>query len=324
MSLYIAVDIGGTQMRAACYSSESKNPLHLNRTATQGGNRSPLDRLIDLIDSVWPEGSPVEAIGAAAPGPSDPYQGVILESPNIPEWNGLPLRKRLEEHFNAPVFLGNDANLAALAEWKFGAGQGHHHLIYMTVSTGIGGGIIVDDRLILGKNGLAGELGHVTVLVDGPVCGCGQRGHLEAVASGIAIARWVQHQVTIGVVSSLSTDLPVTAKKIALAAQRGDALAIAALERAGSYIGQSLADYLHIFNPSMVIIGGGVSLSGRLLLEPIYKSLKDHVLSPHYLENFVLTRAELGDEAGLIGALTLAQSSTAARPLEVSQNPAAD
>jgi glucokinase len=324
MSYYIAIDISGTQLRAACYSTESKNPIHLNRTTTRAGENTQMESLVDLIDSVWPEDSQVDSIGAAVAGSIDPFDGVILESADIPEWSGLPLRKHLEEHFNIPVFIGNDANLAALAEWRFGAGKGHHHLIYLAVSTGIGGGVIMDDQLLLGKRGLAGELGHVTVLMDGPVCSCGQRGHLEAVASGTAIARWVQHQLTIGVVSSLLTDPPVSAKKVARAAQRGDALAIAALERAGSFIGQSLADYLHIFNPSIAIIGGGVSLSGRLLLEPISNSLKEHILSPHYLENFVLTRAVLGDEAGLIGALTLAQSSAAAHPLEISHNPAAD
>jgi glucokinase len=159
--------------------------------------------------------------------------------------------------------------------------------------------------LLIGQRGMAAELGHVTVLPDGPMCGCGQRGHLEAIASGTAIAEWVRQELSQGAASSLTRDQAITTKIIAQAAKKGDELAIAALARSGTYIGQSLADYLHIFNPSIVIIGGGVSRSGKLLMEPLRAAMCEHVLSEKYIENLTLTTAALGDEAGLMGALAL-------------------
>lgn len=307
MSLHIAVDIGGTQMRAACYPSESLEPLRFDRVSTQDPLKTPLEILMDLIASIWPEGENISGIAVAAPGPTDPYEGIIFAAPNIPGWIDLPLQKYLEERFKVPVALGNDANLAALGEWKFGAGQGHHHLIYITVSTGIGGGIIIEDRMLLGVHGLAAELGHITVLLDGPLCGCGKRGHLEAVSSGTAIAHWVEQELAQGVISRLPANQKLTAKQISSAAQQGDELAIAALARAGVFIGQALADFVHIFNPSIIIIGGGVSQSGSLILDPMRAGLREHVITPKYLENLILTTNALGDEAGLMGALALAR-----------------
>lgn len=307
MSYHIAADVGGTQLRAACYTPDSLIPIQVERIATQANGSTPLERLKTLIASVWPQGQDVDAIGVAAPGPLDSNQGVVMAAPNIPGWVDLPLRKELKDRFQIPVVVGNDANLAAVGEWKYGAGKGHHHLIYLTVSTGIGGGVIIDDHLLLGNRGLAAELGHVTVLHDGPLCGCGQRGHLEAIASGTAIARWVEEELKNGSISSLVDERPVTAKAVSQAAHAGDNLAIAALDRAGRFIGQALADYLHIFNPTAVIIGGGVSLSGKLLMDPMYESLKKHVLTNHYLDHLTIANAALGDDAGLMGALALAR-----------------
>jgi glucokinase len=144
-------------------------------------------------------------------------------------------------------------------------------------------------------------------MLDGPLCGCGQRGHLEALASGPAIAHWVEQELADGAVSILPADQAITAKQVAGAAQQGDELSIAALARAGTFIGRALADFLHIFNPSIIIIGGGVTQSGALLLEPINDCLKEYVLSPHYLDDLLITTAALGDEAGLMGALALAR-----------------
>jgi glucokinase len=308
MSVIIAVDVGGTQIRAAVYPRNHMRPSLLNRISTRNARATPLERLIQLIESVWPKDEPVTAIGIASPGPLDPYQGVIIAAPNIAGWADLPLRKTLEDHFNVPVILGNDANLAAYGEWCYGAGQNHHHLIYLTVSTGIGGGVIIDDQLLLGVRGLAAELGHVAVQLDGPLCSCGKRGHLEALASGTAIARWVEQELSQGAGSILPHDQPITTKMVAQAAKKGDELAIAALTRSGTYIGKALANYLHIFNPSIVIIGGGVSQSGSLLLEPMRAAMCEQVLSEEYVENLTLTTAALGDEAGLMGALAIVRS----------------
>ncbi|HSF81676.1 MAG TPA: ROK family protein [Anaerolineales bacterium] len=307
MLTHIAVDIGGTQMRAASYESQTIEPLKISRIPTRQAGQSILERLFGLIASIWPDHLPVERIAVAAPGPLDPFEGMILSAPNIPEWVNLPLSQKLEERFQVPVRLGNDANLAALGEWKFGAGRGHRHLIYLTVSTGVGSGIIIDNELLLGNKGLAAELGHVTVLRDGPLCSCGKPGHLEAVASGTAIAQWVEQELAKGEVSILRNRAKISTREIAEAAKSGDPLSVAALKRAGTFLGNAIADYLHIFNPTIVIIGGGVSRSGEFLLEPLKKAIEKDVFNPHYLDNFSIATAALGDDAGLLGALTLAR-----------------
>lgn len=305
---YLVADVGGTQIRAALFTSDNSTPLKIVRTSTQGEGIPPLDRLLDLLASIWPSFGRVSALAVAAPGPSDPYEGIVFEAPNIPGWKNIPLKKHLQERFKIPVAVGNDANLAALGEWRFGAGRGHNHIVYITVSTGIGGGVINDGKLLLGVRGLAGEMGHITIMPDGPLCGCGQRGHLEALASGPAIARWVTEQLAQGVPSLLSNKSPLTAHDISKAANENDALAISALNRAGMYLGIALADYLHIFNPSAIIIGGGVSRSGDHFWKPMETALRSHVLSEAYLKDLLLTTAALGDEVGLMGALALAQS----------------
>jgi glucokinase len=308
MDARIAVDIGGTQIRAACYPDDSLKPLIQQRSSTQQPGKTALQSMFDAIAAVWPEGANVLKIAVAAPGPIDSKKGMILAAPNIPGWYNLPLKSELERHFNTPAAIGNDANLAALGEYRFGAGQGHHYLIYLTISTGIGSGIIIADRLIEGAHGLGGELGHITVLPDGPLCGCGKRGHLEAVAAGPGIARWVQEQLANGEASSLAPGAGLSAKDVAMAAAAGDLLSLRAMQRAGAFIGYALADFLHIFNPTIVIFGGGVSKAGALLFDPVRKALEERVLSPGYLQDLSLTTAALGDEAGLMGALALARS----------------
>ncbi len=308
MSYYVAVDIGGTQMRAACYLDNDLSPVKVDRISTRHPTLTPLQRLHALVESIWPKDKSVKAIGIAAAGPSDPYEGIVREAPNIPGWVNVPLRQSLEDQFKTPVALGNDANLAALGEWRYGAGQGHHDLVYLTISTGIGGGVITNDQLLLGAHGLAAELGHVTIQPDGPLCSCGKRGHLEALASGPAMAHWVEQELKNGRASVLAPGKDLTAKAIGQAALKGDPLATAAIARSGAFIGEALADYLHIFNPSVVIIGGGVSQTGALLMDPMRAAMQKHVLSPYYLEDLKLTTAALGDDAGLVGALALAHS----------------
>jgi glucokinase len=303
---YIVADVGGTHIRTACFSADSHKPNIIKRISTKGTG-TPHERLINLIGAIFPKDEEVAAITVAAPGPTDPFDGIVLEAPNIPGWTNLPLKKLIQECFAIPVAIGNDANLAALGEWRFGAGVGHRNLVYITVSTGIGGGVIIDNQLLLGTRGLAAELGHVTVLPDGPLCSCGHRGHLESVTSGPSIARWVEQELSQGIPSSLANKRPIKAEDVSKAANQGDELATAALAHAGTYLGIAVADYLHIFNPSMVIIGGGVSQSGEALFTPLRKAMTEHVISKKYLENFTLTTATLGDEVGLMGALALAQ-----------------
>ena len=307
MSTFVAVDIGGTHIRAASYTSDNITPLTHKRTRSHAKDPGTFDRLVEAIEAAWPEGHTVKAIGMASPGPLDPQTGVVLATPNIPEWINFPVTEKLSAHFGVPAYLDNDANLAALGEWKFGAGRGHHNLLYLTISTGIGGGVIIDDRLLHGYHGLAAELGHVTVLAGGPVCSCGFEGHLEALAAGPAIVRYVQEQMKAGAKSVLKNREGLNAYQVSEAARGGDKLAQSAYQRAGEFLGIGVSSFLHTFDPSIVILGGGVSQSGDLLFKPFEDSLRKHVFNPRYLDNLVITTAALGDDAGLLGALALAQ-----------------
>ncbi|MBE0686977.1 MAG: ROK family protein [Anaerolineaceae bacterium] len=304
MEIYVVSDVGGTQIRVASFDVETLNPIRQKKIPTQAKGQLPADRLIQLIHEIKQDHT-IKAIAVAAPGFLDPDLGIVYEAPNIPGWENYPLRKILEDVFNIPIFLGNDANLAALGEWKFGAGIGHSNLLYLTISTGIGSGAILDNNLLLGHKGLAGEFGHVTVLPDGPMCGCGKQGHIEAIASGTGILNYVNEQISAGRITILSKLEKVTGKDISQAAQNGDTLAIEAYNRAGYYLGIALANFLHMLNPSIVIFGGGVSSSGELLFEPMRKSLEERLISPAYLDGLTFTTAQLGDDVGLKGALAL-------------------
>lgn len=311
MGRIVAVDIGGTHLRAALYEPESTQPIFHQRVETQSSEPGVYERLEAVIESVWPKDGKVDAIGIASPGPLDPHTGYILKTPNIKEWVNFPLAPNLSKHFNVPAFLDNDANLAALGEWKFGAGHGHHDVLYLTISTGVGGGVIADDHLLQGFHGLATELGHTILDPDGPLCSCGFAGHLEAFSSGPAIVRYVLEELEKGAKSGLKVDPGLTARMVADAAIHGDALAISAYRRAGEYLGIAVANFLHSFDPSIVIFGGGVSQVGPLLFDSFDASLKKRVFHPRYLENLKIELAALGDDAGLLGALALAQISIA-------------
>lgn len=305
MGTVIAIDVGGTHMRAAVYAQDGQIPVRHQRIKTQVPGETVFDRMVKLVEEIWLEG--VDAIGVSSPGPLDSHTGVVMATPNIKEWKDFPLTGSLMERFGVPVFLDNDANLAGLAEWKFGAGRGHHDVLYLTVSTGVGGGVILGDRLLQGHHGLAAELGHVIIdsSPDAPLCGCGFRGHLEAFSSGTGIEHFVADQLAAGRKSYLR-DKP-SAYMIAEAARLGDDLSREAFTRAGHYLGIAVANYLHSFDPSIVILGGGVSMSGPLLREPFEASLRQHVFHPRYLEGLVIAQAELGDDAGLLGALAFAR-----------------
>lgn len=309
MGAIIAVDIGGTHLRAALYEPGKTQPVAHQRVETHAERPGVYARMEALIESIWPSDKAVDAIAVASPGPLDSHTGYILKTPNISEWQNFPVAPNLSQHFNVPAFLDNDANLAALGEWRFGAARGHHHVLYLTVSTGIGGGVVTNDRLLQGYHGLAAELGHTIIDPDGPPCSCGFAGHLEAFSSGPAIVRYVLQELEAGTASALRKDGNITARVIAQAALNGDALAITAYRRAGEYLGIGVASFLHTFDPSIVIFGGGVSQVGPLLFDPFHASLKKRVFHPRYLEDLRIEKAALGDDAGLLGALALAQIS---------------
>lgn len=312
MSSILAVDFGGTNIRVAHFEHPTPPPTkQIKRpTLAKEGPESVLQRLEDAIAELIPEDTQGMKIGIAAPGPLDPNEGVIHSAPNLSGWKDIPLRQHLMQEFNCPVFLGNDANMAALGEWRHGAGLGTEHMIYITISTGIGGGIISHGHLLTGSRGLGGELGHMTIVSNGPRCGCGIHGHIEAVAAGPAIARQALERLQSENESSLrellDRDEPTTTIDVAIAAKAGDQLATQVLADAGQLIGHHLADLAHAFNPEMFVLGGGVSSIGTLLLDPIIKSLEEHVMDPVYFENLQVLPAALGDDAGLVGAMVLA------------------
>lgn len=307
MGTIIGVDIGGTQMRAASYAAEELKPIKQKRIETLASEPGGFDRLVSVIEDVWPKSESVDAIGIGSPGPLDPHSGYLLAPPNNPEWHNFPLAPNVSRHFGVKAYLDNDANLAGLAEYRFGAGQGHHDVLFITISTGIGGGVIIADRLLQGYHGLAAELGHCIIDANGPICSCGYYGHLESFSSGPAIVRYVLAELDSGAGSSLKREAGLTAREIAEAAKKGDALAMGAYQRAAEYLGIGVASLLHTFDPSIVIFGGGVSRVGPLLFDPFNLSLKKHVFYPRYLEGLTITTAALGDDAGLLGARALAE-----------------
>lgn len=311
-SIYIAVDLGGTLVRAAAFEASGLRLVRAQRrTPVAGDARAMLAAITDTVREVW-VGKPL-AVGVGAPGPLDPAQGVIHKAPNLPGLQNYPLAAALRREIDVPVFLGNDANLAALAEWRFGAGQGYDDLVYLTISTGIGGGVIAGGRLLLGRDGLAAELGHVSVVQGGPQCGCGRRGHLEAVAAGPAIARAARQMLAEGAISELGDGVnyasgALTAEHVGRAAQNGDTLAIRVLQQAGAHIGRALAGFVHVFNPDIIILGGGVVGAGEVLLESVRDAFRRNLMAAEY--ECPLAPAALGSDVGLLGALALALDST--------------
>ncbi len=313
---YIGVDIGGTSLRAARFAGHTHTPEAKAKLPTMAakGREVVLERLERVVREVAPADlAQVAGIGVATPGPLDPFTGVVLSAPNLPGWDNLPLRQMVQDRLGRPAFIGNDANLAALGEWKFGAGRGHNDVLYLTISTGIGGGVISGGRLLLGARGLAAEAGHILAVPDGPLCGCGQHGHLEAVASGTAIGKSAQARLRAGdgadskIWEIVSGDVnAITGAVVGEAALAGDEFATRLIAEAGMFIGRTLASLQHLYNPSVVILGGGVSLLGDILLEPVRAAVRRYSMSDYYWRDCPILPAALGDDAGLIGAGALA------------------
>jgi glucokinase len=304
----IGVDLGGTQIRALRTDLSGKKAARAEQlTLAQQGPQAVLSRILETVREVTAGISQEEilGLGIGAPGPID-SAGVVHDPPNLPGWKGVSLVDELAGPLGLPIYAGNDANLGALAEHRFGAGIGVDHLVYLTVGTGIGGGVISHGRMLTGWRGFAAELGHQTLDPDGPLCGCGQPGHLEAFASGPAIAREARKALEQGRSSTIPehADGAVTAKSVAAAAMAGDALAIELLRQAGYYLGLGLANLIHTLEPQRILIGGGVSLAGELLLEPARQTVDQRLMSPVYRGVEILAAA-LGPDVGLMGAAAL-------------------
>jgi len=306
----IAIDIGGTSYRVAL--ADTKGDI-INREAEPTRSHESPDIGLPRIRGTITETASgigldkVKSIVVCAAGPLDPQQGILLTPPSLPAWRNVPVKQYLEEAFGIPVWVENDADLAALGEQRFGAGRGCSRLIYITVSTGIGGGIIVENRILRGTSLSVAEIGHMAIDPNGLVCNCGGIGHLETLASGTAIGRIATERIVDGQPSSLSSDpgSMLTGQAVIEAALQGDALAIDVVRSAGKYLGMAIASLMHLFDPEVVIIGGGVSNAGELILEPARESM-DECSMADFKGRTRLVRSELGDNSGLMGAIALA------------------
>lgn len=311
----IGVDLGGTRIRAAVVSEEGQIRYRLEQpTRVEEGASSVMQRLLSLIrDTI--SGSPLErheiiGIGIGSAGQIDPWSGTVLSAtPNLPGWGGTPLAEHVREAFDLPVRVDNDANVAAWGEKQFGAGLGVDHLICITIGTGIGGGVIVNGQLYHGAVGVAGEIGHLTVNLDGPPCNCGSFGCLEAYAAGPAIVARALEAVMEGTKTALiqmTDNRPedITVPLIAQAAAEGDPLASRVMQQTGYYIGVGLAGLVNVLNPERIVIGGGVAQAGDSLLQPIEMTVRARAM-PVATEALQVVPARLGEDAGVIGAAAL-------------------
>src|SRR6266516_2630660 len=343
LPLGVGVDRTGTHTRKAVLQGSK---LRSRVSFLTGENLNP-DRIIPRIcgaiqqalDEAHVALDQIAGIGVATPGPLNNRTGVIYSPPNLPGWDRVPLRDIFHKQFNIPIFIENDAHTAALGEYIFGAGRGCKHMVYLTVSTGIGGGVIIDGKIYEGANGTAGELGHMTIDWQGERCNCGNIGCLEYLASGTAIARYaneviaegqgadllafastmLEHTATVPDRSALPFQDPntqpldehddiggeveplrVNARTVARAAEAGIPLARAIITHVAEALGVGLVNIIHIYNPEMIILGGGVTQLGRMLMEPALRIVQERTMkAPRESVRIVL--AQLGRNVGLIG-----------------------
>lgn len=307
----LAADIGGTKIITALVSADGRILARDTRPslAAQGAG-AVIGRLTDAMEDLLEKNdlkpSRLGGIGIACAGGIDTGRGVVVTpSPNMPGWADIPLGSIIGERFGKPAFVINDASAAALGEHRYGAGKGVADLVLLTVGTGIGGGIIINGELYLGAAGGAGEIGHTTV-ADGPDCGCGNRGCLEMLASGRAVARDARARLEKGEASVLSDMAGVTAEQVGAAARQGDSLAQSVIERAAYYLGIGLVNVTNIFNPEMIIIGGSLAALGDMLIEPGRRMVAERAFSISARAVRIVT-AGLGNEAGVCGAAVFAR-----------------
>jgi glucokinase len=280
-------------------------------TQPQAGLAHVLDRIAEAVGgAATAAGLATDApVGIAMPGTVNPHTGMLGIAPNL-GWRDVPIRNLLRERLGRPVAIGNDVNAGALGEWRYGAGRGTRHFVYIACGTGVGGGIIVDNHLLLGKDGLAVEAGHMVVAMDGPRCHCGGKGCLEAFAGGWAIEEAAQGLLDQGM-PSLLTDLMAERNErlsgalINHAAEQDDGVAIEVLHRAGRALGFAVASLIHLYDPEVVAIGGGVVAAGQFFLRPMREALDEHLI-PQYRHGLRVLPSELGQDAGLLGAAVMA------------------
>ena len=247
----------------------------------------------------------VKAIGIGSPGPLDVKNGVIINSANFPSFKNFNIVKPIKEKYNLPTFLDNDANVATLGEFMFGAGKGTENMVFVTASTGIGGGAVLNGRLYRGNTANALEIGHMTVMVNGPRCGCGNAGCAEALGSGTAIMKRAREAVNSNANTSLKNYSEVTSKEVFEEAAKGDRISKEIINTSLSYLGIAVANIVNIFDPEKVVVGGGVTNGGKIVFDKIQEEVDNRCLKA-ISENCVIEKAVLGGKAGVLGAAALA------------------
>lgn len=309
-ALYIGVDLGGTAIKVGLCNAEGELiRTHEGPTQSEQGAETVLNNIAAYVKELVPPGTPewenVQGVGIGIAGFLDIPGGIINFSPNLP-FKNVPVKRIMEEQLGKPIKINNDANVAALGEAWGGAGKGVADCVCYTLGTGVGGGIIVGGRLIEGFSGMAGELGHISVVPDLEAiqCGCGQMGCLETVSSATGIIRMAKDAVERGDRTSLSMVENIMAKEVFDAAKAGDEVAARIVSRAAFYLGKSMATVAVVVNPQRFILGGGVSKAGEFLFEQIREVFRK--LSPERAHAGVdIVAAELGNNAGVVGAAGL-------------------
>jgi glucokinase len=304
----VGVDVGGTKINALRVARDGAVRERRHAATPADDEDATVAAIVELArEMLTPD---VLAIGVGAAGMVDASDGTLRFAPNL-AWRDVAIAARVHEALGVPVQVDNDANTAAFAEYRFGAGRGYRNLLLVTVGTGIGGGIVSDGRLFRGANGFAAEIGHIIVEPDGPGCGCGNRGCWEQVASGTAIGRMGRETLATHPGSQLAKLVDgdperVTGATVTEAARDGDATAIAVLADAGRRLGEGIAGLVNVLDPQIVVVGGGAVVAGDLLLEPARAAFIDAVEAPASRPRVPIVPAQLANDAGAIGAAALA------------------
>jgi glucokinase len=314
MSLTVGVDVGGTKVLGGVVDASGK-VLATSRRDTPREGGSELTKTIAEVALELMQSHSVSAVGVSAAGFVSSDRRTMLATPNIADWNGVQLDLELTKLIELPVVIENDANAAAWGEAKFGAGRNQAHMMMLTIGTGVGGGIVVNNQLYRGAFGIAAEFGHLRVVPEGHLCGCGARGCFEQYASGSALRRHAREAI------SASPDLArnllargdgtidgLTGQAITEAARDGDAVALAAFQTTAQYLGAGIASLAVLLDPSCVVIGGGVIDAGEILLAPTREAMKRYMPFAGKHPYPEIVAAELGNEAGLVGVADLARS----------------
>jgi len=308
----VGIDLGGTKIHTVVATPDGEVLGEDRRpTLASEGPDAVLGRLIASIRrslaSAGPPSGEIAGVGISSPGPCDPRRGVVTNAPNLPGWHEIPIVRIVSEQLGVPALLENDANAACYGEFRFGAGRGHQHIIYVTLGTGIGGGIIIDGKIYEGASGAAGEVGHIIIDQDGPPCNCGGRGCLEALASGPAIARAAEAAIAAGrstALTQIAAGTSLTPELVLEAAEGGDAVAREVIEGAGYQLGLGLVSLLNCFDPQALILGGGLLGLGDLYLGPAVRLARERAFA-QIVADVTITTATLGERAGALGAAAL-------------------